>query len=110
MATHPSTAAALIDSLLDIKRLAEKSGDAETDPFALLDIIAADARAALASAIRKQKPETCLRQHDITADLLSSLRDMLSRFRSCIAGGNGEIEGDKEAIEKALMLLSSCSG
>jgi hypothetical protein len=33
--------------------------------------------------------------------LKSSLRDILSRFKSCIAQGNGEIEGDKEAIAEA---------
>lgn len=29
------------------------------------------------------------------------LQDILSRFKSCIGGGNGEIEGDKEAIAEA---------
>jgi len=38
----------LLDALLDIKRLAEKSGDHEADPFSLLDMIASEARAALA--------------------------------------------------------------
>jgi hypothetical protein len=37
----------LLDALLDIKRLAEKSGDYEADPFALLDLIADEARAAI---------------------------------------------------------------
>jgi hypothetical protein len=45
------TAAPLMqDSLLDIKRLAEKSGDHYTDPFALLDLIAEYARAAILKA------------------------------------------------------------
>ena len=39
------------------------------------------------------------------ADLAASLKDVLSRFRSCIAQGNGEIEGDKEAIARAEGLL-----
>ena len=39
------------------------------------------------------------------ANLAESLKDILSRFRSCIAQGNGEIEGDKEAIARAEMLL-----
>ena len=39
----------LFDALLDIKRLAGKSGDDEADPFALLDLIAERARAALAN-------------------------------------------------------------
>jgi hypothetical protein len=38
-----------LDALLDVKRLAEKSGDQETDPFALLDLIADRARAAIAN-------------------------------------------------------------
>lgn len=37
--------------LFDIKRTVEKSGDSDTDPFALLDIIADKARTALANAI-----------------------------------------------------------
>jgi hypothetical protein len=40
----------LLDALLDIKRLAEKSGDHETDPFALLDLIAERARSAITRA------------------------------------------------------------
>jgi hypothetical protein len=43
-------APSMLDDLLDIKRLAEKSGDAEADPFALLDLIAAQARDSLAKA------------------------------------------------------------
>jgi hypothetical protein len=39
-----------LDTLLDIKRLAEKSGDHEADPFALLDMIAYDARSAINKA------------------------------------------------------------
>jgi hypothetical protein len=38
----------LLDALLDIKRLAGKSGDHEADPFTLLDLIADVTRAALA--------------------------------------------------------------
>jgi hypothetical protein len=37
-----------LDALLDIKRLAEKSGDHEADPFALLDLIADRAHSAIA--------------------------------------------------------------
>jgi hypothetical protein len=37
----------LLDALLNIKRLAEKSGDHEADPFALLDLIAHEARATI---------------------------------------------------------------
>jgi len=43
----------LLDTLLNVKRLAEKSGDDEADPFALLDLIADEARAALAKATPK---------------------------------------------------------
>jgi hypothetical protein len=38
----------LFDALLDIKRLAEKSGDDEADPYALLDLIADRVRTAIA--------------------------------------------------------------
>jgi hypothetical protein len=44
----------LFDALLDIKRLAGKSGDHEADPFALLDLIAERVREAIAKA---QLPE-----------------------------------------------------
>jgi precorrin-3B methylase len=43
----------LLDVLLDIKRLAEKSGDHEADPFALLDLIAYKTRAAINNAIKQ---------------------------------------------------------
>lgn len=43
-----------LDALLDIKRLAEKSGDHEAaDPFALLDLIAYEARAAINKATKE---------------------------------------------------------
>jgi hypothetical protein len=41
-----------IDALLNIKRLAEKSGDHEADPFALLDLIAYEARASINKATK----------------------------------------------------------
>jgi hypothetical protein len=41
-----------------------------------------------------------------SAALKSSLCDILSRFKSCIAQGNGEIEGDKETIAEAEKLLA----
>lgn len=44
------------------------------------------------------------------AELVQSLKDVLSRFRSCIAGGNGEIEGDREAIAQAEALLVKAKG
>ena len=43
----------LLGALLDIKRLAEKSGDHEADPFALLDLIAVKARSAVHHAIEE---------------------------------------------------------
>lgn len=43
-------------------------------------------------------------------ELLDSLKDMLSRFRSCIAQGNGEIEGDREAIAKAEAIIAKVKG
>ena len=46
---------------------------------------------------------------DAAPELLESLRDVLSRFRSCIAGGNGEIEGDREAIERANAVIARCT-
>ena len=39
-----------LDALLDIKRLAGKASDLDTDPYALLDLIAEGVRAALAQA------------------------------------------------------------
>jgi hypothetical protein len=47
-----SAAPQSLDALLDIKRLAEKSGDHEADPFALLDLIAGMARAAINTATK----------------------------------------------------------
>ena len=41
----------LLDALLDIKRLAGKSGDAEVDPFTLLDMIADRTRAAITGTV-----------------------------------------------------------
>ena len=41
-----------LDALLDIKRLAGKSGDHEADPFALLDLIADKTRAAINEATK----------------------------------------------------------
>jgi hypothetical protein len=43
----------LLDTLLNIKRLAGKSGDHEADPFALLDLISDEVRSALAKATPK---------------------------------------------------------
>jgi hypothetical protein len=45
-----AAAPALLDALLDIKRLAGKSGDHEADPFTLLDLIADIALTALSNA------------------------------------------------------------
>jgi len=42
-----------LDALLDIKRVAGKSGDHEADPFALLDLIAVRTRAAINSARKR---------------------------------------------------------
>lgn len=39
-----------LDTLLDIKRMAEKSGDREADPFALLNLIACEVRRAINKA------------------------------------------------------------
>lgn len=41
-----------LDALLDIKRMAGKSGDHEADPFALLDLIADRVRAAINKATK----------------------------------------------------------
>lgn len=43
----------LLDTLLNIKILAQKSGDHEADPFALLDLIAGEVQSALAKATPK---------------------------------------------------------
>jgi hypothetical protein len=42
--------------------------------------------------------------------LLSSLKDILSRFRSCIGGGNGKIEGDDVAIRRAEGVIAMTEG
>ena len=42
--------------------------------------------------------------------LLSCLKDILSRFRSCIGGGNGQIEGDDEAICSAEAAIAMTAG
>jgi hypothetical protein len=44
-----------LGALLNIKRLAEKSGDHEADPFALLDLIASEAFAAINKATQPQE-------------------------------------------------------
>lgn len=35
------------------------------------------------------------------------LKDILSRFESCIEGGNGELEDDADAINRARKLLGN---
>lgn len=45
-----AAAAGMLDTLFDIKRVAEKSGDSEADPSALRDLIADEARTALLNA------------------------------------------------------------
>lgn len=44
------------------------------------------------------------------ADLLESHNDMLYRFHSCISDGNGEIEGDKEAMARARAVIEKVKG
>jgi hypothetical protein len=44
-----------IEALLNIKRMAGKSGDHEADPFALLDLISDEVRRVLAKSTRKKK-------------------------------------------------------
>jgi hypothetical protein len=44
----------LLDALLNIKRIAGKSGDSDIDPYALLDLIAAEALSALTHATSKE--------------------------------------------------------
>jgi hypothetical protein len=51
--TSAETSPAWRDALLNIKRLAEKSGDDDADPFALLDLIAAEARTVLLKSTHK---------------------------------------------------------
>lgn len=43
-------------------------------------------------------------------ELAASLRDILGRFQSCIAQGNGEIDGDAEAVERARAVLAKTEG
>jgi hypothetical protein len=44
------------------------------------------------------------------AELHDCLKDVLSRFRSCIAQSNGEIEGDKDAIARAEAIIAKVKG
>jgi hypothetical protein len=39
------------------------------------------------------------------AELVESLNDVLSRFHSCIADGNGKIAGDEKAMARAGAIL-----
>ena len=48
--------------------------------------------------------EECLANAKLIAsapELLESLKTILSNFKSCISHGNGELDSDKEEIEKA---------
>lgn len=42
---------------------------------------------------------------NIINELTTALEDMKSRFESCIEGGNGELDGDREAIAQAEAVL-----
>jgi len=44
------------------------------------------------------------------ATLVESLKDVVSRFHSCIADGNGNIAGDEEAMTKAGRILDKVKG
>ena len=72
---------------------------------------ATDAFGSAASKLGCNEVEMAERMSDgDIAELVQSLKDVLSRFRSCIAGGNGEIEGDREAIAQAEALLVKAKG
>lgn len=43
-------------------------------------------------------------------ELLGALKDIRSRFASCIAQGNGEIAGDKEALARADSAIAKAEG
>jgi hypothetical protein len=43
-------------------------------------------------------------------ELRKALEDILSRFESCISGGNGELEGDEPAIIYAKQAIAKSKG
>ena len=43
-------------------------------------------------------------------ELRKALEDILSRFESCISGGNGELEGDEPAIINAKQAIAKSKG
>lgn len=43
-------------------------------------------------------------------ELLEALKDILDRFKSCIAGGNGELDDDAPAIKKANAAIAKAKG
>lgn len=43
-------------------------------------------------------------------EMIASLKDILSRFKSCIADGNGELSGDAPAIKTAETLIAKAEG
>jgi hypothetical protein len=43
-------------------------------------------------------------------ELRQALEDILSRFESCISGGNGELEGDEPAITHAKQAIAKSKG
>lgn len=45
----------------------------------------------------------------INTELLESLKTILSNFKSCIAGGNGELETDKEDIKIAESIIKTAT-
>lgn len=47
---------------------------------------------------------------EINTELLMAAKDMLSRFQSCIGGGNGEIDGDGDAIKLMQQIISKAEG
>jgi hypothetical protein len=62
------------------------------------------------SATSRQFHSELDKRDDLIQELVASLKDILSRFESCIGGGNGEIEGDKEAIAVAKEALAKTDG
>jgi len=65
----------------------------------------AEAREAFKAGYQEAAGEIERLQSNEIRNLSASLKDVLSRFRSCIAQGNGEIDGDREAIVRAETLL-----
>ena len=73
------------------------------EELAAIDVAISEGTATPAQQSRRQQ---LIILADAAPELLTVLKDMLYRFHSCIADGNGEIEGDKEAMMEARAIIA----